>query len=410
MTDPSPRLVSLAPDPGEPDRGRPRRTVTIARTPAELEALRSVWSTLPVRNLDSDLDHFLTVVRADPQTLRPHVLLVQRDDAPPLLVVARLVRQRFPLRIGYLDLGAWSAPTLVVSFDGVVGAETEADRREALAVLTDQLRTREAEAVLLQKLEESSPLVQTVAEQVHPWLRRRQPTVLRWFLVPPASLDELLQQRPSRSRQRIRRELATFRRNFGDRAQIRRLDLPEHQHRLEPDLDEVDRRTYQRGLGLRDGHDDLERQLRRLALEQGWLRAWMLYLDDRPVAFWWGMLYRGVLAPGSTGYDPDHAHDGVGFFTMMQMFADLCGQPDVTEIDFGYGDAEYKQRFANASSPTCDVLLFGPRPRSLLLEAGVAGTASLSRLAGAVAERSGLARSLKRRWRSRAAAKQSARA
>lgn len=375
--------------------------VTVARSVTEVEELRPVWEQLPINDIDGDIDYFLTVVRSDPTVVRPHVVMVERPDTTPILIVCRLVRQSFPLRLGYLDLGRVTAKTLVTSFDGILGARTETDY--ALAVDAVRLHGLDRDASLLQfqKLEDGLAR-RAIEANVAAVLRTRRPDVIRWTLLPPESFDLLLAARPSSSRQRIRRELSGFRRSHAGRFAVLRLDHPDHTSRLEPDIASVMLLTYQHGLGVGSVQDDLMVELRSLAVQKGWLRAWMLYLDDRPVAYWWGMLYRGVLAPGSTGYDPAYAREGVGFFTMMAMFEDLCADPLVTEIDFGHGDADYKQRFASHSTTSCDVLVFKPRPTSMLLKAVLVANTTVTVWLTTLSEQNRFARSIKRRWRTRA--------
>ena len=57
--------------------------IRVARTPDEVEAMRSAWDTSPVDNPAADPDHLLTLVRHSPTPLRPHVLLLEEDGRPP---------------------------------------------------------------------------------------------------------------------------------------------------------------------------------------------------------------------------------------------------------------------------------------------------------------------------------------
>jgi hypothetical protein len=373
--------------------------VTVARTEHEVARLRSSWNRAGIDNIDSDIDYFLAVVRSSPDALRPHVLMIERERAEPVIAVARLVNRQFGFRLGYREIARVSLRTLVVSFDGILGARTEQDIGDVLGHLRCSLRKGEADALLLQQVEAGSQLIHRVYRDTVPWLRHQGPPVVRWTAKPAESWDALLAQRSSKSRQRLRRYDSQFRRKYGDRAVVRRLDLPEHRHLLERDLESVSRKTYQRGLGVA-AEERTQRALRSLGLDQGWLRCWALYIDDQPVAFWYGCVYRGVYyGLGTPGYDPAFANDRVGYICMRHMLEDLCLDDAVSLIDFGYGDADYKQRFGTESSTSFDVMLMAARTRPLLLKAVLTLNGLARRAATELEQRSERVRTLKRRWR-----------
>lgn len=381
--------------------GGPGTRVTVARTPAEVESLRPLWETLDVPDVDADLDYFLTVVDVDPDCIAPHVLLLERDESTPLLVVARLARQRFPLRLGYLRLFDLRATALVASFEGILGARSPEDLAEALAALNTELAEGVADLVLLQKVPVLSPLSTVVQRDVPPGARSLGMEVVRHALELPGSFEELLGRHSTRSRSRIRRELRQFRSTFGDRARLVRRDSPDERERMHADIDAVARTSYQEHLHVGSVGTALRRRLMDEAIDRGRLRSWILYLDGSPVAFWTGIAHQGTYFSLTTAYDPRHAEARVGYISMLDMFAACCADPAIDRVDFGPGDAEYKRRFASVSTTCHDVRIFSPRLRSRVLKRSLDTLGLLTdRLAPRLA-RSGPAQALKRAVRRR---------
>lgn len=386
--------------------------VVVARTVGEVEALRPLWERLGAGNIDADIDYFLAVVRSAPDVLGPHVLHLERPGRQDLVVVARRVDQRVPLRIGYRRVATLRLRALLVSFDGILGVRSEDDHDAALAAVRAELGRGAADVVVFQKLPADSALWRVARTGVPPAQRAASAPVAHHRLTTADSLDALLDQRPSKSRQRIRREMSRFRRDHAGRFEIRRLDSAEgvtdDSAQLERDIEAVAALTYQRNLELGSVRPSVQSALLATARDRGWLRAWMLYLDGRPVSFWWGMRYGPAFEPGSTGYDPAHHDAGVGTFTFLQMVDDLCHDPQVEVIDFGFGDAEYKRRFSTSVEDSRDLRVYARRPRAMLVRAATAAVA----LAGTAVQRlrsSRWADALKRRWRRSAAAQASER-
>lgn len=373
-------------------------TPTVARTTDEVERLRSVWARMPVTHVDCDLDYFLTVVRNEPRVLGPHVVHIARATGD-LLVLARLVDGGFPVRVGHRTLGCPRARSIVVSFNGILGARTEADLAEALAVLRHQLHEGEADVVVLQKLDTAGRVFRHV-ERVRPRHLVR-PEVVSWSADLPGSWEDLLALRAAKSRRQIRYDDNKLRRTYGDRLGLRRLDLPEHRGRLLDDMRAVAAGSYQRGLGVSVVDSPLQVALIETAHRHGWLRVWMLYLDDRPVAFWWGIVRGRTLSIGSPGFLPEFAKDRVGYYTLRRLLEDACTDPDVSTVDFGPGDADYKERFGTRRTEVADVLLFAGRVRPVLLHAMLTAQDRGLALLRAAAQRTGQERALRQRLRSR---------
>ena len=79
----------------------------------------------------------------------------------------------------------------------------------------------------------------------------------------------------------------------------------------------------------------------RLALERGWLRLFVMYLEGDPVAALYGFRYRGTFYFYQTGFDPAHAREGVGQATVGLTIQHAI-EEGCAEYDMLHGDEPYK--------------------------------------------------------------------
>lgn len=153
--------------------------------------------------------------------------------------------------------------------------------------------------------------------------------------------------------------LASQSRNF--RQQVRRLErgvaragrlvyrLTENTERLESDLRTLmalhgARWGDERSGAFANGRASFHLQFARRALENGWLRLWILELDDRPVAAWYGLRYAGIESFYQSGRDPALDRLNVGFVLLCHTIR--CAFEDgMREYRFGLGGEPYKSRF-----------------------------------------------------------------
>ncbi len=167
---------------------------------------------------------------------------------------------------------------------------------------------------------------------------------------------------------------------------------------LASDLEEISKRTYQRELGGGFTRNSEHSQRLGLGRREGWLRGMVLFVNDKPCAFWIGSVYKGVFYSEATGYDPDFRKYEVGTQVFLKLVESLCRE-GVAEIDFGLGDALYKQRFGDECWEDGSVFIFAPTLKARwlnLVRTGVQGPAQAGRRA---LDRLGLEQRLKTFWR-----------
>jgi len=386
----------------EPDA---RWKIHVARCFEEVEQLRGAWQTLAPTRVDADFDYFLTVARVRPEVVRPHVVVLSRDGQAEAMVVARIEDLRLRCTVGYKTIATPRARFMTVVHGGVIGGDSESTCEVLLDELLASLERREADVVRLPGLRAGSSL-HTAARTSPPFRSRDFLTGLEPHrsLRLPTSMDEFLATRSRKTRESVKRYEKRLLREHGDHLSTRILREAGDADRLFADIEEVAAKTYQRGLGVAFEDNEEHRRLTALGLERGWFRAYLLYLDDRPIAFWHGCAYNGTFAIGSPGYDPEFSAYRVGMFLQMRMIEDLCRDESIHTLDYGHGDAEYKRRFGSEDWDEADVLIFAPTSRGVALNVARTSTGALSRGARRVLAGTGLDTRLKRRWRRRLSA------
>ena len=139
----------------------------------------------------------------------------------------------------------------------------------------------------------------------------------------------------------------------------------------------------------------------RVGLEHGWLRAYVLYRGDEPIAYWLCSVHRGTVLLRTTGFDHAYSSHRVGVYLLMRVIEDACADPGLHVLDFGPGDAPYKRHFSSESLQERSIVVFAPTARGRRingLRTVILGSALLARRA---ADATNLTERLKGRWRAR---------
>ena len=223
-----------------------------------------------------------------------------------------------------------------------------------------------------------------------------------WELAVPDSYDAFLSSLSKSTRESAKRYPKKLEKEFGDRLSLEVFRDVADSERVFTDLRRVAEKTYQQGLGVSFAQTELQRRLTTLTMERGWFRAYVLYLDDEPIAFWQGQAYNGVFSTGVPGFDPAYADHRVGNYVLFKLIADLCADESIETLDYGFGDAEYKRRFGSRSWDEQDVHLFAPTAKGYRTNA--IRSALLATVAGSRRACSGAATGStgsRKRWRDR---------
>jgi CelD/BcsL family acetyltransferase involved in cellulose biosynthesis len=208
----------------------------------------------------------------------------------------------------------------------------------------------------------------------------------------------------SKHRYNLRRQDKKFIETFPDQ-----IEWQWHTHL--PDLDalckrmeEVAAKTYQRGLGAGFVNDEIHRRRLSEFARRDLIRIMLLTVNGQPKAYWLGTAYNGVFHSTSLGYTPDITDFGVGNLMLFKLVDRLVAD-GFTALDFGSGDAEYKDRFSDQSQDEADATLYSGRFRSRCIQDYVAAIGKIDQAARTIIARMGALNRLKRKWRDRLAAK-----
>lgn len=240
--------------------------------------------------------------------------------------------------------------------------ETPSDSERLLAAVLDAVQSRNADFLLIEDLDQTSPL----------WLQIGETTPRGWKLFVPNGYQARLriqfpEHGPDYWQQFSKKTLSTFRRKlkkFGE-TRLERITRADQVPGFLAAAREISLQTWQtRMLGLRIRNTDAERAGMSALAEAGMLRSYLWYSDNEPAAFCVGNQTHGVFNYEEVGYATKFARFSPGQMLVVQMLEDLLACETPQWFDFGGGDAEYKRMFANRTSTSGTVWLTPPSLRA----------------------------------------------
>ena len=337
--------------------------IRVARSLAEVEALREAWTAWGGHR-DSDIDFYLMILASYTQVIRPHVIGIFQDGKPEAILIGRLEWKSVGFRVGYFSAGSLTVRCLTFVYGAMRGNGSAENARTLVGELLDCLKRKEADIAQFEWAPVESPLYPAAMELPGRLGRDLAPAKQAHHrLVLPETFESVFARLSGNRKKEIRRNVKRLHAHPAGEFKIVCYRDPADMDRFFQDTEEIAKKTYQRGLGATIADTPQMRMRIGLAAKKGWLRGYVLYLGERPCAFWIGMLYGKTFVSEFMGFDPEFRQFSPGTVLLTQVLEKLCERAhgDVVEdLDFGWGTAEYKELFCSETWQEACVFVFGP--------------------------------------------------
>ncbi|HLU68023.1 MAG TPA: GNAT family N-acetyltransferase [Kofleriaceae bacterium] len=280
--------------------------------------------------------------------------------------------------------------------DRVLGAGDDADAAGFLDQATAMLERGLAECLQLEDVEVGSPLWrQAIALSRSGRARLLQPSAPQphWWIRFPRARADYWRHMSSRTRNTLRRKV----KKLEHRLVICR--APDQVPGFLAAAHAVSRHTWQsRRLGLRIQNSEGERRMLSALAERGALRSYLLEHAGQPVAFLLGVEDGDTFRYEEVGFHEQLAASSPGTVLLVRALDDLIAAGPA-RVDFGAGDAPYKQLFATHRTESGPLLLVSRHLRPSALVAIERAVRAADGAARGLLRRAGIYQQVRRLYR-----------
>jgi hypothetical protein len=367
----------------------------------QIRSIRPIWEKLQAENwsctdIEADFERYISVI--DTERCQPYVLLVYRDGAAAAMLIGVREAAAIHCKLGYMTVLKPSLRCLTITHGGYLGDFGEQTCRQVLHYLSARLHDGQFDVVRFKQVPVDGLLYSLARKQSSIVCRRHFPKVDRhWRMNVPDQIDSFYARHSSKTNQTLKRQL----RQLDKKNQTRLVECRDADtlQQILPDAAAVSARTYQRALGWGLSDDADTRQQLLTAARHGWLCLHVLYLDDTPCAFQLGLRSRQTYYLQSMGFDPALKQWHLGTVLFLKILEQLCQDPRIDCLDFGFGDAEYKRRFGSEYWDESTVYVFARRVYPLLINLIYTAVSDTSEAMRFLAKKFGLEGKIKQTWR-----------
>ena len=376
-----------------------------------LRAWRALRAEQAHQSLSSDPEHFSATLAALGASARAWIAGAGDPEKPLALIVGRESRRRLSAAVGYAGLPSPSLRVIDIVHGGALMSAHKDAAGHAAQLMIDALTSHGADAVVVNMLPSASSLL--------PEIRRRAAAVrasvfvgrahAHWRLsIPPGGADAVAARFSRKHRYNLRRAERLLCDAAGEDLNLSVcIDLA-GACRLNEAAKTIMAQSHLAGVH-RSGTGKLWESLTAESARAGRLRGYVLSVGTRPMAYQLGMIDGGTYHLVATAFDQRWADLSPGQVLHFMVMRDLADR-GLSTIDYGFGDAPYKQAHADSAETEHLVTILAPTPRAIIAGAVMRAAASVDGALRSAALESGSFDEIRRAWRALLAAARASRA
>jgi Acetyltransferase (GNAT) domain len=364
--------------------------LTVLCSSDELKTLKTDWTSLSVFSEHNWELYWNQLLHQTPSPA-PYVVAVRRDGRLRAALTGRLEKSSVSLHAGYWKLLTIPVRRIVFPIHGLLGNDDEA--RGMVEKVAEDLGHGRADLAVFEFVEVGSPLHRAISDaSLGGRMRDRTPErIVHRYLMLPSTFDEYL-----RKHKGLVAKLKKFEKAFRDRYEYRLLTREDEIDGFCEGAEAVAKTTYQRALGVGFLNSAEDRGRMKAAAQQGAWLGFVLLIDGKTAAFWSGSRFGSTFSVWWTSFDMAYQAYSPGLVASTRM-AEAFLRCGVTVVDFGPGDAPYKERLATELRWEETVCVFAPSLRGSLARGVRAADMAVSNLTHTKLKR--LANWVKTPWR-----------
>jgi len=341
--------------------------ITTVNTLEEIESIRPIWESIQTHPW-ADIDHYLNNLNYIPNTTTPHIILLTQNEKPKSLVIGRIDKRIFDLKLGHKKIPSPTVRSFTVSYGGLLGKMTDYECKLVYKEFMRLLKDGKADVIRLNYLSVNSHLYNLALTMPGFLSQDRFPVFnTHWQMDLPDRMEAFYKSRSSKHRYWLRRLDRIIERDFPNQVKYIIYGGNSNLSKVFTDAEIIAYQTYQRGLHVGFIDNEQTRKNYSFLAKKERFRAYMMYIKDKPCAFWLGEHYKNTFYLYSTGYIPGFKKYEIGTVLFVKMLEDLCSSGDIKYLDFGFGDAPYKSRFGDKSWEEASIYIFSRKFNGLKL-------------------------------------------
>jgi hypothetical protein len=291
--------------------------------------------------------------------------VLNRNGRPDSLLAGLSYRAKMPLKLCSLTIHYSNVNVLEFVYGGLLGNASRENCEALVQGVMRSLAEGAADMALWNRLDVRSDLYDCALQLPSPAMRdHSRPLFNHWFMDFPKNLDALFSGLDRSQRSKLRRKYNRILNGSAGKMEVRSFRSTGDLEQAIPAMEQIALNSIKRQLGFGFFDTPVTRKQLLVEAERGWLRIYILYIEEKPVSFWKGTLYERCLRAEHVGFDEAWSAFSPGIFLFLYILENLRDE-GLKTVDLGYGDGQLHEIFGNERVSEARVQIYAPKISAL---------------------------------------------
>ncbi len=374
-------------------------SLEIVDTIEKISKIKHFWESIQCHP-NTDIDLYLSYLNNN-NTKTPYVFIIYDNSSyqPISMLICRFENIEYKINLGYKSLFSINIKQLSILYEGIMGERNPVIFKLYLDHIYKMMKKGIFDAIYFSHLNLDPENLNLIINFPSSFLKDRHPSqTLHYRTSAAESLDDFFKRLGKKSRHNIRRTIRILESSFNN-VEYKCFNSISNIEKVSADIESIASKTYHRGLqtGFILNSEFYDRL--KIAATKGILEAYVLYVNEMPASFWLAFRYSDILFLDSTGYDPAYSDYEVGTILLIHIIKEISDDKKIKYIDYGFGDASYKKKYADINWVETTFYFFSPTVKGIFINIVSSLLKYMIRILKSVLKQYQLDNKIKKIWR-----------
>lgn len=336
----------------------------------DLYLIKSEWINLieinNSQNIYIDPQFFIEQFETLSASYTPHIIVFSQYDKVVGFVFGKEIKKKLQVNIGYLKFNTPQIKTLEIEKNGIL---TNGDEDVILAIqnyFKYVLDLKVYGLIEFNHFSENGIFWEFLNERKIKAKQIKQNGAEYIAKIRNSKTGEVFTYHNAKTLRRFKKNDKTLNDYFKNKVNIKVYDSLDNLDEFLINSERITKKSYHYKMGIGILNNKFWKNTLSTFIKIKYFKGFILYGDSKPIANNSGLVYKNYYYAFTMSFDLDYRKIMPGFFLLRRVFENLISS-NLDYFHFGYGEAEYKKKYANINYNEATFRIFGNTLKSNLV-------------------------------------------
>jgi hypothetical protein len=328
----------------------------------DLHLMKSQWINLleinNSQNIYIDPQFFIEQFETFSVNYTPHIIVFSKYDKVVGFIFGKEVKKKLKVNIGYLKFNTPQIKTLEIEKNGILTYGDEDVILTIQSYFNYLLKLKEYGLIEFNHFSENSIFWEILNEKKINGKQIKQNGAEYIAKIRNSETGEVLTYHNAKTLRRFKKYDKNLNEYFKNKVIIKVYDSLDNLDEFLINSERITKKSYHYKMGIGILNNKIWKNTLSIFTKIKYFKGFILYGDSKPIANNYGLVYKNYYYAFTMSYDSDYRKIMPGFFLLRRVFENLISS-NLDYFHFGYGEAEYKKKYANISYNEATFRIFG---------------------------------------------------